>query len=67
MTRAAATTAPPPDFERGQRVVVAEPGIREWEGEAIAFKPGASSWMVEVRDDDSIVRSVAARYVGPVT
>lgn len=66
-TRAPAPKDTRPDLQRGDRVIVAEPGIAEWEGEAIALKPGAVSWMVEVRDADMIVRSVAARLVRRVS
>jgi hypothetical protein len=62
-TRSATTKNLRPNLARGERVVVAEPGIREWEGEVIGVKPGAVAWMVEVRNDEHLVWSLAARLV----
>lgn len=54
---------PRPDLGRGDRVIVAEPGIAEWQGHVLSVKRGATAWIVEVRNDDHLAWAVPAQLV----
>ncbi len=48
-----ARLGPRPSFERGDCVVIEEPGISNWRGRVASVKPGATTWYVELRADET--------------
>ena len=53
-----------PNFNRGDRVCVREPGVGSWLGTVNGIKPGATGWRIEVcRDDSGITWSLPAGMV----
>lgn len=61
--RAAPTKDDRPVFQRGDHVVVSEPGLPEWEGTVLSVKPGEQVWYVEVRQADGMTFAVPAALV----
>lgn len=61
--RAAPTKDERPALQRGDSVLVSEPGLPEWGGTVLSVKPGERAWYVEIRRDDGRTFAVPAALV----